>query len=244
MSTKTHRQKQQAVGLTESYARWRSSNLGQITDALEQQLLFELLGPVAGKTILDVGCGDGSFASELAQRGADVTGLDPDPVMIAVARHQAGIERIQLRLVEGKAETLPFADAEFDRVLAVAALCFVPDAQRAVAEMARVTKPGGRLFIGELGSGSLWAAYRRIRGWLGHPLWRAVKFRSHTELCRLADGAGLNVVEMRGAVYYPPCGEAARLLAAIDPWLGRRMIFGAAFIAISAAKPVEESRNS
>jgi hypothetical protein len=45
-------------GLINSYTRWRSSRLGQITDALERRLLFELVGPVVGKTLLDVGCGE------------------------------------------------------------------------------------------------------------------------------------------------------------------------------------------
>jgi hypothetical protein len=61
-------------GLTASNARWRSSRLGEITDTLEQQLLFELAGPVAGKRLLDVGCGDAALASEFAGRGAVVTG--------------------------------------------------------------------------------------------------------------------------------------------------------------------------
>ena len=50
---------------------------------LEQQLLCELLGSVAGKTLLDVGCGDGAFAVEPPRRGAAVTGLDADPDKIA-----------------------------------------------------------------------------------------------------------------------------------------------------------------
>ena len=187
--------------LTDSYARWRTSSLGQITDAVERQLLFELLGPIADKTLLDVGCGDGSFAAQMARRGAAVTGLDPDPVMIAAAQRRAGIENVQLRLVEGKSEALPFPDAEFDRVLAVAVLCFVPDAERAIAEMARVLKPGGRLVIGELGSRSTWAAYRSVRAWLGHPLWRAARFRSQAELRQLVSGAGFDVLEMRGAAH-------------------------------------------
>ena len=158
---------QSTEGLTESYAKWRSSRLGRITDALEQQLLFELLGSVADKTLLDVGCGDGALASELVRRGAIITGLDADPVMIAAARRRTEIEDTQLHLVEGQAERLPFNDAAFDFVVAVTVLCFVRDAERAIAEMARVLKPGGRLVIGELGRWSLWAAHRRIRGWLG-----------------------------------------------------------------------------
>jgi len=105
--------------------------------------------------------------------------------------------------------------------------------------MARVLKPGGRLVIGELGRWSLWAGHRRIRGWFGHPTWRAAMFRTPVELHGLASAAGLNVVEARGAVHYPPCGAAARLFAPVDLWLGRRTIFGAAFIAVSATKPID-----
>jgi hypothetical protein len=105
--------------------------------------------------------------------------------------------------------------------------------------MARVLKPGGRVVIGELGRWSLWAAHRRIRGWFGHPTWRAATFRTAAELRGLARAAGLDVVEMRGAVHYPPCGVAARLLAPIDPWLGRQTTLGSAFIAMSATKLIE-----
>ncbi|AZG78713.1 methyltransferase domain-containing protein [Methylocystis rosea] len=232
----------QTTGLSQSYARWRLNRLGQITDALEQQLLFELLGPVAGRTVLDVGCGDGPLASELARRGAIVTGLDRDPAMIAAARRRAAIEGAKLQLVEGKAESLPFPDATFDAVLAVAVLCFVRDAERAVAEMARVLKPGGRLVTGELGSWSLWAPYRRLRGWLGHPTWREATFHTAGKLRELLGAAGLDAIEMRGAVFYPPCGAAAQLLAPIDLRFGRRTTLGAAFIALSAAKPIAKKQ--
>jgi len=116
---------QPTEGLTESYARWRSSQLGRITDALEQQLLFELLGSITQKTLLDVGCGDGELVAELARRGATVTGLDADPAMIRAARRRTEIEGTRLRLIGGQAERLPFNDAAFDLVLAVTVLCFV-----------------------------------------------------------------------------------------------------------------------
>jgi SAM-dependent methyltransferase len=224
-------------GLSESYARWRLKPLGQITDRLEQQLLFELLGSIAGKTLLDVGCGDAALASELARRGAIVTGLDADPAMIAAARQRAELEDTRLHLVEGQAERLPFDEATFDLVLAVTVLCFVRDAKGAVVEMARVLKPGGRLVIGELGRWSLWAGYRRIRGWLGHPTWRAARFRTASKLSGLVSAAGLQVAEIRGAAYYPPCAIAARLFAPFDLCLGRQITLGSAFIAISATKP-------
>ncbi len=228
----------EADGLTGSYIRWRSSRLGLVTDRLERALLLELLGPMVGKTLLDVGCGDGALAAVLARRGARVTGLDADPAMVVAARQRTEREAVTLTVVEGKSETLPFRRDTFDITLAVTSLCFVPDAAQAVAEMARVLRPGGRLVIGDLGRWSLWAMQRRIRGWLGNPIWRGAAFRMAAELRSSVEAAGLEVTAVRGSAYYPPCALAARLLAPADRWLGRTTTFGAAFVVVSARKPV------
>lgn len=225
------------AGLPDSYARWRRSSLGRITDNIEAELILDLLAPIAGVRILDVGCGDGALAAEMSRRGAEVSGLDPDPAMLALARDRALRDAISLHLVKGTAQALPFPDAAFDRVLAVTVLCFVPDPAPAIAEMARVLRPGGRLVIAELGRCSLWAALRRIRGWLGNATWRAARFRTAAELAGLARGAGLVPSDARGAVFYPPLSSAARLLAPIDARLGRLTTFGATFVALSAQKP-------
>lgn len=127
--------KHRTAELTESYARWRSSRLAQVTDALERQLLFEMHSSVDGKTWPDVGCGDGNLALELARRGAIVTGLDADPTMLAAARRRGEILGTSPRFVLGNAERLRFEDATFDLVVAVRLLSFVLDADRAIAEM-------------------------------------------------------------------------------------------------------------
>jgi len=222
--------------LAKSYSLWRSTRLGQITDGLEECLILELLGDVEGLDVLDVGCGDGALSAVLSRRGGRVTGLDPDPRMLDAARTRAEAESVDLHLVPGRAEALPFADETFDRVVAVTVLCFIPQADQAMAEMARVLKPGGRLAIGELGRWSLWAAIRRVRGWLGAHTWKMARFRTAGELQRHVESHGLTVGKTRGSVFYPPLVLAALLLARLDLWLGRKTTFGAAFVALSATK--------
>lgn len=143
---------------------------------------------------------------------------------------------IGLSLAQARAEALPFADATFDRVLAVTVLCFVPRPDAAIAEMVRVLRPGGRIVIGELARWSIWAAARRLRGWLGARSWRAARFRTSGELGALLERHRLTVREVRGCVFYPPVGAAARLAARLDPWLGRRTTVGAAFVAVAGGK--------
>lgn len=107
---------------------------------------------------------------------------------------------------------MPFAPHTFDVVVAVTVLCFIGNAGSALREMLRVLKPGGRLIIGELGRSSSWAAVRRVKGWLGSPVWRRARLRSPSELKRLAMEVGLVDASVTGTIFYPPIGIAARLL--------------------------------
>lgn len=225
------------AALSPAYAAWRQSDLGRITDALEQELILDLVGPPSGLKVLDVGCGDGILALELSRRGARVAGADASDRMIAAARARANQEGQDIPFQIAKAETLPFDTASFDVVVAITVLCVIEDAEAALQEMARVLKPGGRLIIGELGRYSSWAALRRVKGWFGSPVWRRARFRSAADLRRLATQAGLTNVEVHGAIFYPPAGIAARMLARVDRKIGRRTSTGAAFLALKATKP-------
>ncbi|MDE2466322.1 MAG: class I SAM-dependent methyltransferase [Alphaproteobacteria bacterium] len=221
----------------EVYRAWRASTLGAVTEAIEQRLILELMGELKGSSVLDVGCGDGALACAAASRGAQMSGVDPDPAMLDAARRRAEQAGVKMDFREGRIEQLPFADASFDVVTAVTVLCFVADARGAMREMARVLRPGGRLVLGELGRWSPWAAIRRLRGWLGAKTWKTARFRTAGELRALAEQAGLSVTAIRGAVFYPPLGLCGRLVAPLDPWLGRHTTMGAAFIALKATRP-------
>ena len=229
---------EQPVGIGPApYATWHASQLGRVTEHIEHALVLRLAGMLDRQRVLDVGCGDGTLAVVIARQGATVTGIDADPDMLDAARAHAEAVGAELSLRQGKAEALPFPDASFDVVIAVTVLCFVPEAGRAVQEMARVLRPGGRLVLGELGRWSTWAARRRLRGWLGNAMWRRARFRGPNPLRQLATDAGLVVECIEGAVFYPPVAWLARVMAPLDRWLGRHILFGAAFLVVAANKP-------
>ena len=103
----------------ETYARWRASELGAITERAEERIVFDLAGPVRGLRVLDVGTGDGTYAIGAARRGARVTGVDVSPAMLAAASSRAESAGVSLDLREASVEKLPFEDATFDVVFAV-----------------------------------------------------------------------------------------------------------------------------
>ncbi|MEJ2377601.1 MAG: class I SAM-dependent methyltransferase [Pseudolabrys sp.] len=220
----------------DAYRRWRASEIGTITERLERQLILEMLGDVSGQRILDVGCGDGELACELAARGAIVTGIDSSNAMVEAAKNRAAQQGAEIAFQVSRAEDLPFLDDQFDIVTAVTILCFTRDATPVFQEIARVLRPGGRFINGELGKWSTWAAARRVRAWLGSQLWRMAYFRTAGELRTYAEQAGLTVEGVRGAIFYPRVTPAARLLSRPDLAVGRHLTVGAAFLALSAAK--------
>jgi SAM-dependent methyltransferase len=222
----------------ETYRRWRRTTLGAITQARELEVVFDLAGSVKDRRLLDVGCGDGIYSVEVARRGAVTAGIDRSEAMLAAAHNRAADAGLGVDLQLGDARALPFDDESFDIVIAVTVLCFLPDPQEAINEMSRVLAPGGRLVIGELGKWSTWAAWRRLRGWLGSTTWRNVSFRNARRLTGFTDHAGLETATTRGAVYYPPLALLAGAIAPIEERLSCVTTLGAAFVAVSARKPL------
>jgi len=113
--------------------------------------LFSLARLQEGQKALDVGCGVGTTAIQMARRfGADVTAIDISPIMLERARHnvrRVGLGR-NIEIEQGDILALRFADSTFDRVIAEAVTMFV-DRQRAAKELVRVCRPGGMVLATE-----------------------------------------------------------------------------------------------
>ena len=129
-------------------ATWALGEYDRIADALtistDQTLRVAKLRP--GERVLDLATGTGITAIAARERGAKVTGVDLTPELLVVARGKAkdeGFDDIDFR--EGDAEALPFADASFDVVVSTCGHMFAPDQPKVAAELARVTRPGGRV---------------------------------------------------------------------------------------------------
>lgn len=118
--------------------------LAAVTTPAAAQLV-NFAGIESGQRVLDVACGTGVAAITCALRGAQVTGLDLTPELLAIARENAKISGVSVDFHEGDAEALPFPDASFDAVLSQFGHMFAPRPDVAIAEMLRVLKPGGTI---------------------------------------------------------------------------------------------------
>jgi ubiquinone/menaquinone biosynthesis C-methylase UbiE len=106
-------------------------------------LFIDFAGLADGERILDVGCGTGSLTFALAGSAglAEIAAIDYSPVFVEEASRRNTDPRVKIQQADACA--LPFGDASFDRALALLVLHFVPETEKAVAEMRRVVRPGG-----------------------------------------------------------------------------------------------------
>ncbi len=121
----------------------QSREYAAVADHLERWI------PLAGRRLLDLGCGLGSLLLEARRRGAEVVGLEPDAASLALSRHRlqrAGAAGGCLLAAQG--ERLPLADGRLDIVTCCSVLEHVQDPLAVLREVARVLRPGGLLYLG------------------------------------------------------------------------------------------------
>jgi 2-polyprenyl-6-hydroxyphenyl methylase/3-demethylubiquinone-9 3-methyltransferase len=173
-----------------------------IRDAIAKRGMFE------GARILDVGCGGGILCEPLARMGADMTGIDPAPGNIDIARAHAAPQLLAIDYRADTAEALVAEGASFDAVLAMEVIEHVPDQAAFVATACALVRPGGLLIMSTLNRtlksfalAIIGAEY--VLRWLPKGTHKWERFVTPQELARFMRRNGMRVIDRAGVVYNP-----------------------------------------
>ena len=191
---------------------WGNGPYERITNTVRDihELVIERVDPKPGEQLLDAATGTGAVAILAAGSGADVVGQDLAPVLIETARERAADAGATVEFEIGDAEDMRYDDASFDIVTSTCGVMFAPDHTAVASELARVTKPGGRLALacwtpdgglGQMfgmmrpflpappegvGSPFAWGREDHVRELLGESF--ELAFEEHESVLRTADG--------------------------------------------------------
>ncbi len=172
------------------------------------------LRPLKGLRVLDIGCGGGLLSEPLARMGADVTGIDPAPGNVDVARLHAGRSGLHIDYRAVPAEDLVAAGETFDVVLALEVVEHVADVGLFIRQAARLVGPGG-LFVGSTlnRTGKSFAlaivGAEYVLRWLPRGTHRWDRFVTPDEFEAVLAAAGLAVTEKAGLSFDPLRGQWA-----------------------------------
>jgi 2-polyprenyl-3-methyl-5-hydroxy-6-metoxy-1,4-benzoquinol methylase len=222
----------QSVGPS-AYDTWHASlDVNEGADDPWYQLVREeldLARDIGGRRVLEIGCGRGGFACWLATRTpppAEVVAVDYSSVAVEKGRAHALARGVNgISWATGDIQAIDQADASFDSVFSCETIEHVPDPFKAVSELARILKPGGRLFLtapNYLGPLGIYRGYLRLRGRrfmeVGQPI---NQFTLLPRTLLWLRRAGLEVETIRGVGHYLPVpGRSPMRLQ----WLDRSLV--------------------
>jgi SAM-dependent methyltransferase len=158
----------------QTWAKFQESQMRPLYDTT-----LDALEPLAGRALLDAGCGAGLALRLAADRGAAVSGLDASAPLLEVARERSP----EASLRTGDIQALPYDDAGFDVVTSFNAIQYAADPAAAVAQLARVCRAGGQVAIGVWGDPGRChteALFARLRPLARRRLARPLRWRSAT----------------------------------------------------------------
>jgi SAM-dependent methyltransferase len=201
---------------------------------IAKSLAVQALGLRPGLAVAEIGCGPGEDAREMARRvapGGSVTGVDASAAMIAEARSRAATRNLPVTFRAGDALSLPLPDKSVDRCRADTLLQHVPDPARAVAEMARITRRGGRIALVEFDLGTLA---------VDHPDRATTRQVLDAGIDAAADGwAGRGLRRLLTAAGFADITLDARFVEADYPFLRRLLTPSLRRLTTSGAVPAE-----
>lgn len=160
-----------------AYEQWAKRPEIKRSEASELRLMMDMLDPMRGKTVLEVGCGSGSGLIPFIEKGLLVTGIDPSPYMLDIAQRRVG-HRADLH--RGSGEELPFEDNSFHYVCLNYTLEFVEDCEAVIEEACRVAKD--RVYIGMMNRFAMKGYRRRINSILSETVQDQLQYFSIGEI--------------------------------------------------------------
>ncbi|MFB6157198.1 MAG: class I SAM-dependent methyltransferase [Haloferacaceae archaeon] len=176
----------QADEVAREYEDKRFSRGGRLIDRREKRAVLDAIGPVGEQEVLEIACGTGRFTVMLAERGADIVGLDISSAMLSQGRAKAAQAGVgdHIEFLRGDAARLPFPDDSFDVVFAMRFFHLADTPAKFLTEMARVARE--RVFFDTFND----ASARVMYNWL---LPMGSRLYSREEVERLIDEAGLEL---------------------------------------------------
>jgi ubiquinone/menaquinone biosynthesis C-methylase UbiE len=178
----------QADEVAQEYDVKRFSRGGRLIDRREKRAVLDALNPLDDRKVLEIACGTGRFTVMLAERGADIVGLDISSAMMAEGRKKARAAGVadHIEFIRGDAARLPFPDDHFDTVFAMRFFHLADTPAKFLAEMCRVSRE--QVFFDTFNDRST----RVLYNWL---LPMGSRLYGHEEVKRLIDGAGLTLTD-------------------------------------------------
>ena len=177
---------------------WLTTGQGSYIFSRQEKLILDLVSPVAGESLLDVGCGTGTYLRLFQQKNCALTGIDSSAAALKLARNKLG-QRCEL--IEGVGSDLPFSDNEFD-VVTVINCQILDDLEKVIAEAIRVSR--SRVFIGFFNKHSLVGTKQSVRKLFGFPLTSDMRFFTIHEMKSIINQAMANPSFIWGSVIFLP----------------------------------------
>jgi len=174
--------------VAQAYDAKRFSRGGRLIDRREKRAVLEALTPIEDRRVLEIACGTGRFTVMLAERGADIVGLDISSAMLSQGREKARAAGVtdRIEFLRGDAARLPFPDDHFDTVFAMRFFHLADTPAKFLAEMCRVSKE--QVFFDTFNDRST----RVLYNWL---LPMGSRLYGREEVDRLIGGAGLELAD-------------------------------------------------
>ena len=180
-----------------------SGPIGTLLAEVQDQVVASFLGPVEGRTVLDVGTGTGRAAIGLARRGARVTGLDASAEMLRVARARASEAGLEAAFEVGDAHRLAHPDRGFDCAVSLRVLMHTPDWRQCLSELCRVSADRVVFdYPAALSAAALQAYGRRLATAVGRPV-EAYRVLKSSDVRRAVEAAGFRIAQVHRQFVLP-----------------------------------------